>query len=201
MKNFNPIIKWTAVVVLIGLTLMGCRKKLVPATDDFAEYGWTVVENGDYTDALTQFEDALLLDPTNSDAYNGLGWIFSKMNEPDSAINYFTLGLGYATPGSQIQLEIYTGRAFSYHAKSQFLTSIDDCNEVLGTDSNFVFTRDITVTANSVATVLAAGYFGVGDYTNALLAVQVVDATFQVDVNTDTGVAQLAAKIEALTTG
>jgi len=41
----------------------------------------------------------------------------------------------------------------------------------------------------------------VGDFTNALLAVQVVDPTFQVDVNTEAGLSRLAAKIEALTTG
>lgn len=198
MKKINLMIRWTLVAMLAALMLTGCRKKLLPATDDYSEYGWTVLDGGDYTLGLAQFDDALRMDPENSDAYNGVGWIFTKLNEPDSAIAYFTQGLLYAVPGSQIQLEMLTGRAFSYHAKAAFLISIDDCNEVLATDSSFVFSRDVTITANSVATVLAAGYFGVGDFTNALLAVQVVDAAFLVDVNTESGIALLAAKIEAL---
>ena len=195
IKNHFRVIG--GILILLTLTV-GCRKKLFPATDDYSEYGWTVITDGDYTKALSQFQEALTLDPQNVDAYNGLGWIFAKTAEPDSAINYFTLGLGLALPGSQVQLELYTGRAYSYHAKSQYLSSIDDCNEVLATDSSFIFSRDSSVTANTVATLLAASYFGVGDYTNALLAVQVVDASFLVDVNTESGVAQLAAKIEAL---
>jgi len=201
MKILKTISLWGIIVSLGFVVLAGCRKRIAPATDDYAEYGWTVINDGNYTSALTQFQDALQLDPENADAYNGLGWIFSRMNEPDSALVYFNTGMGLATPASQIQLEIYTGRAFSYHAKQQYLSGIDDCNEVLATDSNFVFSRDTTVTANSVAALLAANYFGVGDFTNALLAVQVVDPTFQVDVNTETGLAALAAKIEALTTG
>ncbi len=198
MKMVKQLLKWS-VIALFGLIILtGCRKKILPATDDYSEYGWTVINDGDYTQALTQFRDALGLDPENPDAYNGIGWIFVNMNEPDSAISYFTAGLGLAVPGSQQQLEIYTGRAYSYHASNQYLSSIDDCNEVLATDSAFVFSRDTTITASTVATLLAASYFGVGDYTNALLAVQVVDAAFQVDVNTETGLAQLAEKIEAL---
>ena len=198
MKMHNQFLKWSVITLLGLIILTGCRKKILPATDDYSEYGWAVIDDGDYTNALTQFQDALALDPENPDAYNGIGWIFVKMNEPDSAINYFTTGLGLAVPGTQQQLEIYTGRAYSYHASNQYLSSIDDCNEVLAADSAFVFSRDTTITANTVATLLAANYFGVGDYTNALLAVQVVDAAFEVDVNTDAGLAQLAEKIEAL---
>lgn len=201
MKMPNQLlIKWTIILGLSLLMLSGCRKKILPAADDYSEYGWTVVEDGDYGSALDQFREAIDLDPENPDAFNGAGWIFAKLNEPDSAISYFTTGLGLALPGSQIQLELYAGRAFSYHATDGYLSSIDDCNEVLARDSNFVFSRDTSVTADAVAAVLAAGYFGVGDYTNALLAVQVVDPSFQADVNSDTGLAQLAEKIEGLVT-
>lgn len=47
-------------------------------------------QKSDYTDAITYFKKATLLDPDFTDAYFNLGAIYEYQNNPDLALEYFT---------------------------------------------------------------------------------------------------------------
>ena len=70
--------------LLIALVLPGCGEEeddqdpLTPSgpntAAEYTDRGWERFEEAHFSDALNDFNDAILLDTTYGEAYNGLGW-------------------------------------------------------------------------------------------------------------------------------
>ena len=58
-----------------------------------ANYGWILYEQGDYVGSYEWFSNSVQEDESYQDGYNGLGWSFGKLVDPDSAVQAFDVGL------------------------------------------------------------------------------------------------------------
>ena len=185
-------------MVALVLTLGDCRKKIIPQSDDYAEYAWTVLASGNWDAAKTQFQNALEADPTYADGYNGLGWLFIDLEEPDSAVYWFTQGLAIAPSGSTTYNEMLAGRAFAYHNLNEYAQAILDGQELYALDQNWIFSRDTSLNIADVQLLLAVCYFAESDFVHALQWIRTLHPNFQADPNTALGQARMASEIEKL---
>ena len=95
-----------------------CREPVVPDEEDLSNYGWLLYEERKYEDAREWFKDGMKKDSSYADSYNGLGWCFGKLRQPDSALYYFSKGIQkefdpFKTPF--LNLDLYAGITFSYN--------------------------------------------------------------------------------------
>ncbi len=195
-KRVNIGTVW--VLIALVLVLGDCRKKIIPQSDDYAEYAWTVLESGNLDAAKTQFQNALEADPTYADGYNGLGWLFIDLEEPDSAVYWFTQGLAFAPSGSTAYNEMLAGRAFAYHNLSNYPNAITDGQQLYTLDQNWIFSRDTSLNIADIQLLIAVCYYSQGDFVHALQWIKTLRPNFSADPNTAQGQARMASEIEKL---
>jgi tetratricopeptide (TPR) repeat protein len=192
-KSFTIVI--TSIILL--LTMPGCRVVTEKEAMDFIEDGWESMDEGRYSDAVIDFTKATDLETGLTDAWNGLGWAYSRMNKPDTSVSFFNTGENY-NDQSVIGTEILAGRSFSNLALGEYLLAINDANGALDRSPTWVFRRDPSITFKQLTLTVATAHFSLGDYASSLSWVQRLDAGFLVDVDTLPGLARLAEKLEAL---
>ncbi len=184
--------------VLAGaLLLAGCSSSSGPAAKTAQEYvneGWQAYAAKNYSSALSSFTQALQLDGAMVDAHNGAGWSNGKLNNMTAAATQFDAGLA----GDTTNLQIKAGLAFVLSAQKDYASSILRARQVLQADSNWVFGRDLSVSAADLHLLLAADYFATADFQSSLTELQKIEPTFVVNVSTVIGRLALADEIERL---
>jgi tetratricopeptide (TPR) repeat protein len=186
------------IVTLFALALSSCdctNDTQTTAAESTAN-GWKLYTTRDYSGALSSFQEAIGLDETYTDAYNGAGWTYAKMNDMNSAVSNFTNGLHH----DQANLEIQAGLSFVYNARKSYPLSIDAAQAVLAADAGWAFSHDTSIAASDVRLVLAQDYFAQGQYALSRDQVHLLDASVpaDLDVSTPAGVGTLARAIERL---
>ena len=187
-------------VALILLTsLMGCRERIEPQSDDFVEYGWVLYGERDFTGAYAQFQEGLSLDSVYIDGYNGCGWCYIEFNNPDSAIYFFDKGTSYIQVDSiQVRFEMMAGLALSHHVNGDYGAAILAGTQLINLRPFFEFTHDWRINYVDIIAVVAASYYAQGNFSQSLTWVRKYDNTFSVDVSSLKGRADLIKKIEAI---
>ncbi len=188
-----------ALILLLGLSLLSCRKRLVPASDDYVEYGWVLYTDRDFTGAFDEFQTGLDLDSMYIDGYNGLGWIYVEWELPDSAIYFFDRGISLVQDdSSQVLDEMLAGMAYSYHRQGDYVRAISRGSELYTLNPVFEFSHDWRINFEDIIILVAASHFAAGQFSQSLVWVRRLDPEFNVDVTTNIGRAELAHKIELL---
>jgi tetratricopeptide (TPR) repeat protein len=164
---------------------------------DFIQDGWESMDESRYRDAVVDFRKATELEPGFTDAWNGLGWAYARLDSPGISVEYFNTGES-SNDQSVIGTEILAGRSFSNLALGEYLLAINDANGALDRSPTWVFRRDPSITFKQLIVTVATSYFAMGEYESSLTWVQMLDAGFTVDVTTPPGRARLAEKLEAL---
>jgi len=187
---------WLIFLFLFALT--ACRKAYEVTGEDYSEYGWDYYMAGDYVEARRWFMESVTDRPGYSDGWNGSGWTLGKMDSVANSLNYFRQGL-YVTDTLEIEYpQILAGMTFAFHALGQWDSCLSRGYELLDRDSTWVFNRYSGLTHESIRISMASAVFNKGDFEQALAILQYLDTTFQPDLSTQLGIAQLAAKIEEL---
>ena len=127
---------------------------------DFINGAWLEYTNGNFSAAITKFNDAINESPSGpgiEDAFNGLGWSYASnsIDSLDQAIENFS-GAIIRRPTF---LEPYAGRGFTYLAKKKYSDAISDLDHVLQLDANFEFSHNAQINVDDVRLGLAEGYF------------------------------------------
>ncbi len=127
---------------------------------DFLNEAWLEYTNGNFSAAITKFNDAINESPSGlgiEDAFNGLGWSYASnsIDSLDQAIENFS-GAIIRRPTF---LEPYAGRGFTYLAKKKYSDAISDLDHVLQLDANFEFSHNSQINVDDVRLGLAEGYF------------------------------------------
>ncbi len=156
--------------------------------------GWQAYAAKNYASALASFTQALQQNASLPDAHNGAGWSNGKLNNMADAGAQFNAGLALDTSNLQIK----AGLAFVLNAQKNYSSSIGRAGEVLQADSNWVFGRDLSVTATDLHLLLAEDYFAMADFASSLAEVQKLEPGFIVNVGSVIGRLALADEIERL---
>jgi tetratricopeptide (TPR) repeat protein len=183
--------------IILLLTMPGCRVVTEKEALDFIQDGWESMDEGRYSDAVVDFNKAVNLEPTLTDAWNGLGWAYAHLDSPGISVENFNAGESF-NDQSVIGTEILAGRSFSNLALGEYLLAINDANGALDRAPTWVFRRDPSITFKQLIVTVATSYFAIGEYESSLTWIQMLDAGFTVDVTTPPGRARLAEKLEAL---
>jgi tetratricopeptide (TPR) repeat protein len=123
--------------------------------------GWALFELGQYENAKDKFDEALTLDATYADAYNGLGWSNAKLDLLSESISNFTQcisnGMTTADP--------YAGEAAVYRDyNNRYSDAISAADMALSKDRRYIFSHDTSFDWKDLMLILAQSYFGNEDY-------------------------------------
>jgi tetratricopeptide (TPR) repeat protein len=159
--------------------------------------GWTHFEAEEYQQALDKFHQALGLDDTYADAYNGLGWSHAKMDSLAQAIAGFdealTLGVTSADPHAG-KAPVYR----DYEAETDhFSLAVSSADSALAISSDYIFSHDEDFDWRDLRLVLAQSYYGLGDFASAADEVTALGGDAP-EPSSPTYVEDLAAEIEEL---
>ncbi|MFC1481583.1 hypothetical protein ACFL6E_05000 [Candidatus Neomarinimicrobiota bacterium] len=187
--------KLTTLILIILTLAVGCRKEVLPDAVDYVDYGWLRMAELDYRGAIENFNLGVAEDPTYSDARNGLGWAYIKLNEADSASINFDLAI---IDTSVVGTEIYAGRAFSKLALDEYAAAVTNGRTALARNALWVFEHDPTILYEHLNLVVAIGFFGQAKYDSCLVWIQKFESTFMVDVTLTAAPAELADKLAEL---
>lgn len=94
---------------------------------------------GDFDRAITDYSDAIRLNPNNPLAYNNRGLAWRDKGDPDRAIADFTRAIGVnPQPASDLpgvdHVNIYTNRGLAWNAKGDFDRAIADFDVAIRLD-------------------------------------------------------------------
>ncbi len=161
--------------------------------------GWELFEQGKYAEAIEKFNDALALDDTYADAYNGLGWSNAKLDELLDALTNFDLCIDN---GMSDEPDPYAGKAVVYRdydaASDHFSQAITAALTALEKDRRYVFSHYTSFDWKDLMIVLAQCYFALKDYTTANAWVDSLPDSHPADPQSETFVSDLSAEIERL---
>ena len=196
------------------LIFAACRKQWNATEEDMANYGWILYEQGDYVGSYEWFSNSVREDENYQDGYNGLGWTFGKLVDPDSAVQAFDVGLTKPQNPRMLDIvahDILAGLTFAHSALKQDSSAVaygDSLIRLLEQqigDKTWTFPHDSTTNYLDVHVTLALSYFALSDFTESLEHVQAIKTAlnpasppYVVDTNTVRGRRQLAAEIEYL---
>ncbi|MCB2199118.1 hypothetical protein KQI63_06905 [bacterium] len=181
------------VLLVMMLAFVGCEEDAptFPNPPETVEYliteGWNLLKAGNVDDAITTFNDAANSEATNLEAYLGLGYSYSRNNEPVRAQLNFdnvialtaVLLVDEIDPISQdyadaILAEAYAGKAAAYLAAQNYLASISNAQacEALWSVSSAPEHRWLeNVALEEIQLIEANAQYGAGQYNEAVLIV------------------------------
>ena len=196
------------------LIFAACRKQWNATEEDMANYGWILYEQEDYVGSYEWFSNSVREDENYQDGYNGLGWSFGKLVDPDSAVQAFDVGLTKPQNPRMLDIvahDILAGLTFAHSALKQDSSAVAYGDSLIWLleqqigDKTWSFPHDSTTNYLDVHVTLALSYFVLSDFTESLEHVQAIKTAlnpasppYVVDTNTVKGRNQLAAEIEYL---
>ena len=199
---------------MVMLIFAACRKQWNATEEDMANYGWILYEQGDYVGSYEWFSNSVREDENYQDGYNGLGWTFGKLVDPDSAVQAFDVGLTKPQNPRMLDIvahDILAGLTFAHSALKQHSSAVAYGDSLIWLleqqkdDKTWTFPHDSTTNYLDVHVTLALSYFALSDFTESLEHVQAIKTAlnpasppYVVDTNTVRGRRQLAAEIEYL---
>ncbi|MDI6767210.1 MAG: hypothetical protein QME52_10345 [Bacteroidota bacterium] len=194
MKRFYHYL----IIITLSCFTFSCKEKVnePPPPDDnqYINQGWEAFGKREYQTALDKFTEALRMDSSIADAYNGAGWSSGKLNLLDNAVKYFLSGK--SKPNSS--LDISAGLSIIYNAKKEYNLSISEAFVIFRTNPEWVFSRDTSVNKFDLRIILAENYFALGNFEISYEHVKLLNPTFNINFRTMEGQTVLAHEIERL---
>lgn len=179
--------------------LAGCGEDetvvAVPDVDRLVSEGWAEYGYGNYEDAISRFEEALVEDETSAEAYNGIGWARARLGDTLGAIESFKM----ATTKAPDDADAYAGLAGVYFADGDYERAIAAAQSVLSRSPGYSSPHDDVKVAD-IRILLAECYYNVEDYTAARAQIDLLGGSGRtLDPSSPTYLADLLTIIEELT--
>ncbi len=144
--------------------------------------GWAKWRGADYDSAVTAFGNALKVDPYYAEAHGGLGWTYIRMQNMVDAANVFedaVMVSEQAGTTEQVKQVIYMGATTAYEAIDEYKLSAARGRYMINNlnGANFKFEQavnpgtPVTITGYDLYIVLALDYYGLGDTSNCVWAI------------------------------
>ena len=183
------------IMAIAGWLAISCSEKTESVTyaDDIAD-GADALSSLQYAEAITFFNAAIEKNPDRPEAYAGLGWAYLRMDNIDSSASAFALGITKESPGA----DMYAGYAFLLNTDKEYAASNTRVATALSLSAQWTLTYGLGLDYKDLYLLKAENHFALGEYTQSLNAVKVIESSFSANVATAEGIAQLANKIESL---
>ena len=199
---------------MVMIIFAACRKQWGATDEDMANYGWTLYEQGEYLDSYEWFSNSIQENKDYQDGYNGMGWAFGKLVEPDSAVQVFDIGLTKPQNPRMLDIvahDILAGLTFAHSALKHHSSVVHYGDSLIWLikqkigEKTWIFPHDSTTNYLDVHITLALSYYALSDFDESIGHVQAIltaldpaSAPYVVNTNTIVGRNQLAAEIERL---
>ncbi|NIT35835.1 MAG: tetratricopeptide repeat protein [candidate division Zixibacteria bacterium] len=188
-KKILPLVAAAAIIVSLGCEV----EEVEPWSQaDWTNAGWESWAKGDYETAEQAFGSALKVDPYYAEAHAGMGWTLLRTQDIDDAIDAFEDAVLYGeqvgTP-LQIRQVIYMGAATTYEAGDEYELSVARgrylVNKLDGDNFKFLPKGDPGghITGYDLYVILALDYYGLGDASNCVWAINRMRRKIQEPVN------------------
>lgn len=151
------------VAFLVAIATFGCTKlpEVVPdaceldrsMTDD----GWLRYAARDYRAALALFDEAQRQGCSETDAYNGKGWAFARMDSLSQALSQFSLSIDKDLSA----MDALAGRSAVRLGIGDYEHAIEDAERVIAAVPAYRFPRDASVDARDLHLVIAQASYHV----------------------------------------
>ncbi len=153
--------------------------------------GWARWRAADYEDAVTAFGNALKVDPYYAEAHGGLGWTYIRMQTMEDAADVFedaVMVSDQAGTTNEVKQVIYMGATTAYEAIDEYSLSASRGRYMIKNlnGANFEFEQagtPPTITGYDVYIVLSLDYYGLGDSTNCVWAINRMRGMLQESTN------------------
>lgn len=139
--------------------------------------GWNDYKISAYDSAISEFNKALTLNPTDSEAskaYCGLGWCYRQKDNYGLAIT----NCDSAISRNPSNADAYLAKASAYLSKgggkSDFEKAVTAANQVLTINPSYSFPYDSNINYVDVYSLLAVAYLNLGNYIEARSCVNIV---------------------------
>ena len=137
-----------------------------PTAASLTAEAWALFEAGQYGDALAKFVEALDLDDTYGDAYNGRGWTYAKMDSLAEALDEFQLAITHGLTTA----DPYAGRVpvyRDYEVDNHFTIAITSGESALGIAPRYEFDHDEDFDWKDLMVIIAHCCCADGDFETA----------------------------------
>ncbi len=212
MKYLQSILIVLAILILV---IPGCRKIHEASDLELTAFAWEQYELGNYSESYTWFKEAITIDSTYQDGFNGLGWAFGKLVQMDSSVLYFNSGLPLTQPKdvvANVRHELWAGLTFAHQAVGQDSLAIlygdsliTDITDIIATETaTWTFSHDEELNHLDIRLSLATTNFNRSEFGTCLDHIESIvlevdtSATFSADTATVLGRQAMAAKLEEL---
>jgi tetratricopeptide (TPR) repeat protein len=154
--------------------------------------GWELYEDGDYEGAIGKFDAATDLDANYSDAYNGLGWSYAKLDSLSKALTNFNLCVSKGDD----RPDPSAGKAPVLRDLDppQFQNAIDAAIAALTKDSDFEFEHYEDFDWHDLRLIKAQCYYALNMYPQAVAEIVALGGSVDDPNSAD----EIATKIEDL---
>jgi len=154
--------------------------------------GWDLYEDGDYEGAIGKFDAATDLDANYSDAYNGLGWSYAKLDSLSKALTNFSLCISRG----DTRPDPHAGKAPVLRDLNppQFQNAIDAAIAALTKDSDFEFEHYEDFDWRDLRLIKAQCYYGLNMWAEAVDEIEALGGS----VSDPNSAEEIAEKIEDL---
>jgi tetratricopeptide (TPR) repeat protein len=178
--------------------LAGCSNPSGTAEDarSLTNKGWAFFVNGEYGEAQTKFEGAIMMDSTYAEAYNGLGWAYAMQDLLDLA----RTNLERANKRDLSGPDAYAGLAPVYRdlRQPEFRLAIAAADTVLSEDPDYEFEYYPQYDYHDLYLIQAQCYYYLGVYDTSAFKVAKMTDSDTLDLYSPEFVKVLAESIESL---
>lgn len=131
--------------------------------------GWESFELQDYAAAISYFTQAKSI-ADYTDAYNGLGWGYIRVDSIQNALLNFNSSITL----DSLNIDAYAGRSSVNLYLNRYTSAINDANNVISYDEFYVFSHDTTISYKDIRLILAQSYFYTQQYERAQEQVDII---------------------------
>jgi tetratricopeptide (TPR) repeat protein len=179
-KKFAVVFFFLALIISSACDREGKNIPVNPPTANTQlNDGWKNFEAGNYSAAIESFAAAKNRDASYADAYNGLGWSYSRVMDFTNAESNFII---YATLSQDDPLklnDVDAGLATMFGAAGNDSKAVEYCEKVIAADPDYSFSHDSRVNVSSLRTLIARSYYNQKNYLATLEYIQNnLDANF-----------------------
>lgn len=173
MRKYNRIVIGIIALQIVLLVSNGCYRKgeniptNPPTATVLLEEAWQQFQSQEYDMAAETFKAAKDRDALQAEAFLGLGWTLSKLQNYTNAISNFRI-MQSISKDEGLMLDSYAGLAVCFAAQGDDAATIENGLMVLEKSPSYSFSKDGYIDAKMIAIVVARSYVNNEDYVQAL---------------------------------